>query len=340
MRETLPPVPSLEPSLTLASLATMLTRRNLLVGAATATAAWCVPSSMRALEPPVQPFRLRHLLASALYGDLPLADILPEVAATKCDALDIWCKVHGTQREQATALGDDAFAALLKTHGVRLGASTKYPGGPTKQQDEMAWVKRHGGALIVTASRGVEKGQPEPSGDAAKLAIRQFLTDLEPHVAKAAELGVTLAVENHAKQILCHPDSLRYFAEFNRSPNLGISFAPHQLHPWVDQIPILIRDLGAAQLPHVYFQEESPARYKPMAKEIELQQLPGFGGGLDYQPLIQALRDVQFSGWVEIFMHPTPRGVPILPTIPEIRTALLKARSYIDDCLAKTVARK
>lgn len=315
----------------------MLKRRQFLVGAA--TAACCLPT-LRAADPPAPPFRLRHLLASALYGDLPLADILPEVAATSCDALDIWCQVHGTQREQATALGDEAFAALLTTHGVRLGASTKYPGGPTQQQEEMAWVKRHGGALIVTGSRSVAKGQPEPSGEEAKTAIRKLLADLEPHVAKAADLGVTLALENHSNQILCHPDALRYFAEFNRSPHLGISFAPHQLHRWIEQIPTLIRDLGARNLPHVYFQEESPGRHQLMAKEIELQQLPGFGGGLDYQPLIQALRDVRFTGWVEIFMHPTPRGKPILPTIPEIRATLLKARSYIDDCVAKTVDKR
>lgn len=317
----------------------MITRRRVLQSAVLTASALgisgCVTATARAADPPT-PFRLRHLLASALYGDLPLADILPEVAATGCDALDIWCKVHGTQREQAAAMGDEAFAALLNQQRVALGCSTKYPGGPTKQQAEMAWVKHHGAALIVTGSRGVDKGKPEPSGSEAKSAIRQLLDDLAPHAARAEELGVTLALENHAGQILCHPDSLRYFAEFNRSANLGISFAPHQLHRWVEHIPVLIRDLGAANLPHVYFQEESPARYKPMAKAVELQQLPGFGGGLDYQPLIQALRDVRFTGWVEIFMHPTPRGVPILPTIPEIRTTLAKARSYIDGCVAQT----
>ncbi|MBA3699742.1 MAG: sugar phosphate isomerase/epimerase [Planctomycetes bacterium] len=320
----------------------MITRRQLLQHTALTAAAVCAPACgpavARADDQPA-PFRMRHLLASALYGDLPLAEILPEVAATGCDALDVWCKVHGTQREQATTLGDEAFAALLKHHGVRLGCSTKYPGGPTKQQEEMAWVKRHGGSLIVTGSRSVAKGQPEPSGDEAKAVIRHLLDDLAPHLARAAELDVTLALENHTGQILCHPDSLRYFAEFNRSPHLGVSFAPHQLFRWADQIPSLIRDLGAAHLPHVYFQEESPARYRLMAKEIELQQLPGFGGGLDYQPLIQALRDVHFTGWVELFMHPTPRGQPILPTIPEIRAVLAKARSYIDGCVAKTAAR-
>lgn len=317
-----------------------LTRRNLLIGATGVLVLGAPSPGASAEAQAAPPFRLRHLLASALYGDLPLADILPEVAATGCDALDIWCKVHGTQREQAAAMGDESFAALLAAHHVRLAASTKYPGGPTKQQEEMAWLKRHGGALIVTGSRSVAKGEQEPSGEQAKIAIREFLAELAPHVAKAEETGVTIAVENHANQILCHPDALRWFAEFNRSPNLGVSFAPHQLHRWAEQIPLLIRDLGAAHLPHVYFQEESPARHRQMAKEIELQQLPGFGGGLDYQPLVQALRDIRFNGWVEIFMHPTPRGVPILPTIPEIRVVMRKARAYIDDCVAKTVDRR
>jgi sugar phosphate isomerase/epimerase len=323
----------------------MITRRHLLAGTvASAATALCAPwsaSALHAAEPPTAlPFRLRYLLASALYGDLPLADILPEVAATGCESIDLWCKVHGTQREQVAEMGDEAFTALLAKQQVRLGATTRYPLGPFKLQDEMAWIRHHGGSLIICGSRGVPKGQAEPSGDDAKAMIKQFLTELEPHVAKAAELGVTIAIENHANQILHHPDSLHAFAEFNRSPNLGIAFAPHHLHAWIEQIPTLIRDLGSAHLPHVYFQEHSPSAQQKMAKEIEFQQLPGFGGGLDYQPIVQALRDVRFAGLVEIFMHPTPRGVAILPTIPEIRSVLVKARTYIEECVAKTTEKK
>ena len=65
-----------------------------------------------------------------------------------------------------------------------------------------------------------------------------------------------------------------------------------------------------------------------------MQQMPGFGGGLDYKPIVKALRDIDYKGYVEIFMHPVPRGIPILPTAAEITAAINKSRAYISKCLA------
>lgn len=277
------------------------------------------------------PFKLRYVLSSAMYGEMPLDVILPEVAKAGCEAIDIWCKVHGNQREQITEMGDDAFAALMKKHGVKLGLSTRYPLGPFKLQDEMAWVKKHGGKIVLCGSTGPK----DPEGDAAKAAVKKFLEDMKPHVAKAEELGVTIAIENHAAQAISHPDSLRYFAEFNRSANLGIAFAPHHLFRWPDQIPKLIRDLGAKQIPFMYFQEHSEGMSKKTSKEIEMQQLPGLGT-LDYRLIVKALRDIGYTGYVEIFMHPTPRGIPILPTAAEITAAINKSRDYVEKCIRET----
>ncbi len=275
-----------------------------------------------------EPFALRYVLASALYGELPLADILPEVAKAGCEAIDIWCRVHGNQREQITGMGDEAFSALLARHRVRLGVSTRYPLGPTGLGDEMKWMKKLGGGVIVTGSGGPS----EPSGPEAKQAVRAFLEKMKPHVAAAEDNGVTIAIENHNKQFLHHPDALRYFAEFNRSTHLGVALAPHHLHPWIAELPALIRDLGAKQIPLVYFQEHSAGIFQKVAKEIELQQLPGFGGGLDYRPILRALRDIRYPGLVEIFMHPTPRGIPILPTVGEVTGAVNRARDYVERC--------
>ena len=280
-----------------------------------------------------EPFRLRYVLSSALYGEMPLDVILPEVAKTGCEALDIWCRPHGSQREQITEMGAERFAALLAKHRVKVGVSTRYPLGPTGLADEMKWMKAFGGGIIVTGSGGPS----EPSGQAAKNAVLAFLEKMKPHVAAAEENGVIIAVENHNRQFLHHPDSLRYFAEFNRSANLGVALAPHHLHPWIEQLPALIRDLGAKQIPFMYFQEHSEGISKKVAKEIELRQLPGFGGGLDYRPVIKALADIRYTGLVEIFMHPMPRGIPILPTVPEITAAINRARDYLERCRREVV---
>ena len=299
----------------------MITRRTFLytLGAAAAASAVAAP----------EPFRLRYVLSSALYGETPLAEVLPEVSKAGCESIDIWCKVHGNQREQITEMGDEAFAALLEKNHTKLGVSTRYPLGPMKLQDEMAWLKKLGGKIVLCGSSGPKN----PAGAEAKAAIQKFMEDMKPHIAKAEELGVTIAIENHSNTALYHPDSLRYFAEFNRSPALGVALAFHHLNEWQDQIPALIRDLGAAQLPFIYFQEHSEGISKKVAKEIEMQQMPGFGGALDYRPVLKAMRDIRFAGVVSLFMHPTPRGVPILPSTAEVTAAVNKSRAFVENCL-------
>jgi sugar phosphate isomerase/epimerase len=70
-----------------------------------------------------------------------------------------------------------------------------------------------------------------------------------------------------------------------------------------------------------------------MPKEDELQQMPG-RGKLDWKHLLQALKDIKFTGPTEIFMHPTPRGIPILPTAAETTAEIVRAKNHLDSLLS------
>jgi sugar phosphate isomerase/epimerase len=269
-----------------------------------------------------------------MYGEMPLEDILPEVKKAGCVGIDIWCKVHGNQREQIDAMGHEKALALFQKHEVKPTVFTRYPLGPFGLREEMPVARRFGAEMVLCGTTGPS----EPQGEEAKAAVKAFLEKMKPHVAAAEEAGLTIAVENHDRQLLYHPDSLRYFAEFNRSPHLGIALAFHHLHAFVPEIPKLIRDLGNAQIPFIYFQEHSEGIRKKVPKEIEMQQMPGFGGGLDYRPIVRALRAIDYKGYGEIFMHPVPRGIPILPTVPEITGAINRSRTYLQQCLDATAA--
>lgn len=272
----------------------------------------------------------RYVLSSAMYGDLPLEAVLAEVKRAGCESVDIWRKVHATHREQIREMGDEAFQSLLKKYGTKMSVSTCYPLGPFKQDDELRWVKKNGGFLTVCGSGRM--GEKDPVGEEAKRQVKAFFEKLKPHYELAEELGVTMAIENHKNAMLSSPDSIRYFAEMNPSKNVGIAFAPHHLYDAVEEIPGLLRDCGKENLPFIYFQEHHPSSKTKMAKEEELKQLPGFGS-LDYVPILAALQVVEFSGLAEIFMHPVPRGIPVLPTAEEITDVILKSRAYIEECL-------
>ncbi|MGI9240038.1 MAG: sugar phosphate isomerase/epimerase family protein [Verrucomicrobiales bacterium] len=276
-------------------------------------------------------FEIDYVLASALYGDLPLGEILPEVAKSGSLGLDIWGKPHGTQREELDRLGVDAFAEQLSEHETKCLVSSRYPLGPFGLQAEMPILQRLGGKVLVCGATGPK----DPRGDAARSAVKGFLEKIQGHADAAGEHGLTIAIENHSGQILSHPDSIRYFAEFNRHPALGIAFAPHHLHADLGEIPGLIKELGRRNLPFIYFQEYGIGAHKKVEKKVELAQLPG-RGTLDYVPILQALRDIDFAGLAEIFMHPTPRGVPILGSASDITGAVNESRKFIDRCLAKS----
>ena len=63
--------------------------------------------------------------------------VLAEVKKAGCEIVDIWRKIHATQREQIEEMGDDAFQELLKKHDVGLSVSTCYPHGAFQQDDQM-----------------------------------------------------------------------------------------------------------------------------------------------------------------------------------------------------------
>ena len=298
-------------------LTSSLSRRGFLASAAALAAAPVLSA------PPA--FRFKYLLASCMYGTMPLAEILPEVANIGADGIDLWPKVHANQREQADELGREAFADLLKKHSVRLAMTTRYDLGPFKLEPEVEYVKHFGGSLIVTESTKTPKGD-------LKEAVKEFVDQLKPLLATAEKHGVTIAIENHGKALIETPDSLRYLAEFAKPfPNLGIAFAPYHLPQDPEVLATLIRDLGP-KLVHFYAWEHGDGCMTKLPKEQEMKQLPGYGP-LDFGPITKALRDINYAGHVEIFMHPVPRGIPILPTAAEVTQAINKSRAAFERSL-------
>lgn len=272
-------------------------------------------------------FALEYVLGSCMYGKTSLADLLPEVVKTGTSCVDLWAMPHGNQREQFDAMGMEEFVVLAAKHRVRLGMTTRYDLGPFGLRDEIALVAKLGGRLIVTGSVGPKN----VSGKEAKTAVGKFLEQMKPHLAAAEASNVTIAIENHANALIATPDSIRYFGELSPSPRLGIALAPYHLPQDEKQLARLIEDLGP-KLAHFYAWQYGRGCMRPMPKAEEIEQMPG-RGKLDFGPLLGALKKIGYRGWTEIFMHPTPRGIPILPTVAESTAEINRARSYLEGCL-------
>lgn len=276
---------------------------------------------------PRSQFSLRYLLASCLYGYANLEEIVPEVRKTGAVAIDLWPKVHGNQREQLETLGVDRFQELLDRHGVQLGCLTRYDLGPFALADEIRLAGRLKCSLIVTGARG-------PTGlkhDDLRRAVKDFVEKLKPTLALAEEFGVTIAIENHGNSLIESPDSIRWMAEVSPSRALSVAFAPYHLPQDTELLAGLIRDL-ADKIAIFYMWQHGKGCMTAMPLEDELLQLPG-KGPLDFKPLLAALRDIKYSGFSSIFMHPYPRGRAIRESLALVTAEVKQARNYLEQCL-------
>ena len=274
-------------------------------------------------------FKPKYLVGSCMYGYTPLAEIVPEVRGTGAAAIDIWPKVHGDQREQLDAMGKDAFARLLARHDVKLGCITQYKLGPFGLRDEMRLAAELGCSTIVTGGRG-PKGL---EGKALKQAVGEFVEKMKPHLAVAAKTGVTIAIENHGNNLIQSPDSMKWLMELSEGQPLAIALAPYHLPQDTGLLSDLIRRLGK-RIAVFYAWQHGMGCMKKLPKQQELLQMPG-RGDLDFVPLLAALRDVRYDGWTEIFMHPVPRGIPILESTALVSAEINRARKYLAECSNK-----
>ena len=188
----------------------------------------------------------------------------------------------------------------------------------------MRLAQRLGCRTIVTGAVGPKNLQ----GAELKKAVGEFIENMKPHLAIAEETGVTIAIENHANNLIDAPDSLRYLAELSPSKNLAIAFAPYHLPQEEALLEKLLQDV----IGHVavfYAWEHGNGCMTKQPKEEELLQLPG-RGKLDFSSLVSVLKKASYQGWTEVFMHPFPRGIPILDTPAEVTTEINRARSYLE----------
>jgi sugar phosphate isomerase/epimerase len=305
----------------------LLTRRSFCAASAVAVGSIVMPRTL-ADAAKSEPFQLKYILGSCMYGYQYVGEILPEVRKTGATALDVWPKVHGNQREQLTDLGEDKFSAMLKQHEITLGCITQYNLGPFGLQDEMRLAQRFGCRTIVTGGRG----PAGLKGSELKAGVQDFVEKMKPHLEVAEETGVTIAVENHGNNLIESPDSLKWLAELRPSTHLAIAFAPYHLPQDTDLLGRLIETLGDS-IAVFYAWQHGMGCHEKLPKEQELLQMPG-RGDLDFGPLLAALKQMKYSGWTEIFMHPVPRGIPILETASAVTAEINRSRDYLNNLIS------
>ena len=193
----------------------------------------------------------------------------------------------------------------------------------------MKLASRFGCRTIVTGGGGPAGLR----GDPLKVAVKGFVEKMKPHLAQAEESGVTIAIENHGNGLFESADSLKWLAELRPSQRLGVALAPYHLPQDSAQIASLVVSLGDA-IEVFYAWQHGDGCHQRLPKEQELLQLPG-RGPLDFKPILAALKKINYSGWTEIFMHPVPRGIPILESASLVSQEINRSRAYLEQQLSE-----
>ena len=278
----------------------------------------------------IQPFSLSYAVASSMYGCLPLSDVIVGAKEVGDGRIDLWPRHHANQREQADEIGMVAFREMLWAHEVELALTTRYDLGPFGLQDECKYVKSLGGTLVVSGSQ--KEGQ-DLQGIELKKAVQDFVERMKPEMEQAAILGMTIGIENHSSALISSVDSILWFAEYSPSSHLGLALAPYHLPDDNQVVSSLIRSLGD-KLALFYAWQYGRGCMEKLPKEQELMQLPG-KGEMDFRPILEALKEIQYANLVEIFMHPVPRGMPILEDALGTTSTIQDARDYLDVLVAE-----
>lgn len=263
-----------------------------------------------------------------MYGDTALATVLEQCAKLKTQHLDVWPRRHGTQREQLDELGKAKVIQMLEKHEVEISSITRFDLGAFGLRDEFKVARSYEAGLVVTGAGG-PKGL---TGQESKRAIQAFAEKLKPELDIASAESVTLTLENHSNTLLCEPDSIRWLMESLEGYNYGIELAPYHLPQDPHLIASIIKELGDKLKIFCAWQYGNGCM-KPMPKDEELAQMPGVGK-LDFGPMVAAMREMRYQGYVMVFMHATPRGIPIMPTVDETTQQIQLAMHYLNRQLA------
>lgn len=175
-------------------------------------------------------------------------------------------------------------------------------------------------AKIARIEYAAQLGAPMVIFCADRVPYETFVHDLRPVVARAEALGVRLAIENHIERPIDTIAAMERLVRDLASPAVGFTIAPPHLVALGESPAEAIRLLG----PRVFgFYLWDLGKHYKRAHAIEFgpgeEQVPG-QGQLDFAPMIDALREVRYTGSLNIALHGM-EGWPLERIVPQLVAA-------------------
>lgn len=152
-------------------------------------------------------------------------------------------------------------------------------------------MAREFGAPCITT----EPGGPLEPGQSWDDALQLFCESLRPVADHAKSIGIPLLIEPEPGLLLETAAHYERFAQVFNHPGIGLNFDIGHMYCVKDDPATAIRQL-AKHIRHVHLEDIAASR-------VHQHLVPG-QGVIDFKPVIQALRDVKYNGWVTIELYP------------------------------------
>jgi sugar phosphate isomerase/epimerase len=153
-------------------------------------------------------------------------------------------------------------------------------------------------ALTLARELGAPNVTTEPGGPVAgrnwNECLNLFVEMLKPVVAHAENVGVPLLVEPEPDLLIETADQYLEFADRIQSPMLGLNFDIGHFFCVKDDPAPTVHKLKA-HTRHVHLEDIAATR-------VHHHLIPG-EGVIEFGPILKALQDVKYDGWVTIELY-------------------------------------
>jgi sugar phosphate isomerase/epimerase len=249
----------------------------------------------------------RYMTSTVLYAHEDLDGACRAIATVGLEAVDVW---HVPNWCEHLADGTERVRDTLARHGLRLEAISAYGRDLAEVPALLEVLAALGGHALVLGSAGPE------------VSVAAFAERVAPLAARARDLGVRLAIENHGHATIDSLASMEELAARLPDPALGFALAP--IHLWVrgEDTAEAVRRL-AGRIALMYLWDWGPSAVANWKDPSE--QFLGTGR-IDYRPIVQALRDTGYARPLCLFAHGAEDWPPERTT-EALRQALARARA-------------
>lgn len=261
------------------------------------------------------PWRLKLATSSFLLWQMDVQQACQSIAKLGFEAVDIWSAFqHCTHLDESKMrfASKGGVNGMLAPTKLQLAAATVYWSGV---EPFAKFLGDAGGAVVIRNSEFDSAG-------ALRTKMRKFLESLKPDLELAEKHNLRIAVENHSGPMLLNKiDTIKAFTDLNQSPRIGLALAPFHVQKNKESVEEAIRACGRQLLFFYAWQ---------LADLSGFDQLPGLGPA-DFTPWLAALAQIQYEGYVDVFMHGDRDPQQMQP-------ALAKSLTYLRECEAKLQA--